>query len=452
MFFLKNFYLLIPGDPRFEFFKGHLIIKNGKIERVYHEDDAIPLERYEGIEIINGHFRRLIFPGFIQSHIHLCQTLHRHRAENLPLMEWLSKEIWPYEASLDRAMMARSVVLSLEELLTSGVTSVLDMGTVHHQDVIFEIMAEAGFRYTGGKAMMDHCPDAPPALQESTANSVRESKRLAETWNGKHNGLLHYALSPRFILSCTPELLREVRLISDDLGLIIHTHASEHPGEVAYIREIHGCGNVEALEKFGALNRKTVMAHLVHLDEREKDLMARRQCSGVHCPSTNLKLGSGIAPMAEYIERGFRIALGSDGAPCNNALSIFNEMRLAALLPKGLHHNPLPVTPEDVLRMTSIQGARVSRQEPRIGRLQPGMEADLVILDMDTPQTLNFTHNPAAAIVYGADSRNVSATMVRGCFLYRGGQLSPNIQNLIRRFDPGERHSPHPGAEQGRHD
>ncbi len=154
-----------------------------------------------------------------------------------------------------------------------------------------------------------------------------------------------------------------------------------------------------------------------------------------HCPTTNLKLGSGVAPIAEYLKNNVLVGLGSDGAPCNNSLSIFNELKLVPLLQKGISNDHLLVTPEDALRMVSINGARLTRQEQRVGKIEENMEADLVLLDMDSPQTFNFEKNPPAAIVYGADTRNVFATMVQGKFLYREGKFSKEINELDNHYN-----------------
>jgi cytosine/adenosine deaminase-related metal-dependent hydrolase len=445
MYLLKNFYILNPVDvgveaekKAFDFYKGSVLIKNGKIEKIYRTGEDIKPDE-EAIEILDGRFHQLIFPGFIQSHIHFCQTLHRNLAEEMPLITWLEKEIWPYEAALTPKTMGQSVMMSLKEVLSSGVTSVLDMGTVHLQAVIFEIMEKVGYRYTGGKAMMDQCEDAPEGLTETTADSIKKSMALYERFHsnskGRGRGLLHYAFAPRFVLSCSPELLREVRQLSDEHNIIIHTHASEHPEEVASIREATGYGNVAYLDKLGALNHNCVIAHMVHLDEEEKELVKKYNLSVAHCPTTNLKLGSGVAPIAEYLKNKVWVGLGSDGAPCNNSLSIFNELKLVPLLQKGINNNHLLVTSEDALRMVSINGAKITRQEQRIGKIEENMEADLVILNMDTPQTFNFEKNPSAAIVYGADTRNVFATMVQGKFLYKNGEFSKEINELDNHYN-----------------
>jgi cytosine/adenosine deaminase-related metal-dependent hydrolase len=437
MVLLKNVHILNPGEGAagFDFYKASVLVKNGVIERIFRGDEAVepgsPADA-EDMEIIDFAFRGLVLPGFIQSHIHFCQTLHRNLAEEMPLMQWLKQEIWPHEGAHTPESIKRAALMSLKEVLSSGTTAVLDMGTVHHQGVIFEIMAQVGFRYTGGKAMMDQCEGAPGGLAETADDSIKQSMALYEAYHGKNGGLLHYAFAPRFVLSCSTGLLQEVRRLSDEHDILLHTHASEHPEEVAFIKSRFGQGNIAYLDKIGALNKNTVIAHMVHLESHEKEILQAYNLSVAHCPSTNLKLGSGVAPVAEYLDRGIWVGLGCDGAPCNNSLSILNELRLAPLLQKGINHDPLLVTPEDALRLVSLNGARILRQADRIGQIRERMDADMVILNMDTPQTYNFEKNPAAAIVYGADARNVHATMVKGKFLYKEGVFSKEIEALSK--------------------
>ncbi|MFC2155138.1 amidohydrolase family protein [Acidobacteriota bacterium] len=435
MLFLKDFHILNPGEREFDFYRGSLLVKDGKIVKIYKESEKPKPAEIYGAEIIPGHSNKLIFPGFIQSHIHLCQTLHRNLAEEMPLLQWLADEVWPYEAALDRKKMGQAVIMGLKEIISSGTTAILDMGTVHEQEVIFEIMGRIGFRYTGGKAMMDETENAPVELKESMAESLDESIRLYEKFHRSHDGLLHYALSPRFLLSCSEELLRRVKIFSDEHDLIIQIHAAEHPQEVETIKKKTGFGNIAYLEKIGALNSNTVIAHAVHVDENEKEILRDYAISVVHCPSTNLKLGSGVAPVSEYVQRGITVGLGADGAPCNNSLSIFSEMKLAALLQKGINHDPLLMPAEESLRMVSLRGAEIIKMGDRVGSIEEGLDADLVILNMDSTQTYNFEKNPAAAIVFGADARNVYATMVRGNFLYREGKFSTTIEALDRSFN-----------------
>jgi cytosine/adenosine deaminase-related metal-dependent hydrolase len=447
MYVFKHVYILNPGTSGkkgFDFYKGNILIDKGKIVKIFTHDDSAPdawkqelsARDIAGLTVLDNHFRRMVFPGFIQSHIHFCQTMHRNLAEEMPLMQWLREEIWPFEANHSRESMGQSVLMALKEVLSSGTTAVLDMGTVHHQDVIFDIMAQVGFRYTGGKAMMDYSEGIPSGLSETTEDSIDISMSLYEKYHGANDGLLHYAFAPRFVLSCSTDLLQEVKKLSDRHNIIIHTHASEHPEEVGFIRDSYGVGNIAYLHRLEALNEHTVIAHMVHLDQEEKELAKQYKLSVAHCPTTNLKLGSGVAPIAEYLENNIMVGLGADGAPCNNGLSILNEIKMAPLLQKGTNHDPLLISPEDVLRMVSVHGAKIIRQDRHVGSIKEGMDADLVILNMDSPQTYNFEKNPTAALVYGADARNIYATMVKGKFLYKDGTYSNEIEQLTEQFNP----------------
>ncbi len=436
MYLFNNFYIFTPKESgEFKFFKGSVLVENGKIKRIFKEKSEIDLTLFSKAEIIEGYFKKILMPGFIQTHIHLCQTSHRNLAEDMPLIDWLKKEIWPYEASLTRRTMGKTVVLALKEIIAGGTTAVLDMGTVAHQKVVFEIMEIVGFRYTGGKAMMDQVDDAPQPLRESTAKSIQESWDLKEEFHKKNNGLIHYAFAPRFLLSCSDSLLQEVKKLSDEYEILIHTHGAEHKEEIEYIKSQTGMGNIEYLHHIGALNKYSVIAHMVHLDKVEKQIVKETNLSVVHCPTANLKLGSGVAPISKYLDENIVVGIGADGAPCNNSLSMFFEMKLASLLQKGVNHKPELMNANNVLKMATLNGAKILNQEHKIGKIEQNFDADLIVLDMDTPQTLNYESNPGAAIVYGADARNVESTMVRGKFLYRNGEFSKEIQDIEKFFN-----------------
>lgn len=436
MYLFKDVYLLNPTrEGRFDFFKGSLLVEGSKISKIFEGSLPEQFEIPEHAEIINGNGKLMLFPGFIQTHIHLCQTLYRNMAENIPLLPWLKEHIWPYEAKLTKKTIGISVISALKEILSSGTTAVLDMGTVRHTDVIFEIMEIAGFRYAGGKAMMDAGEGVPDDLAEKTDDSINESVRLYEKFHNKNNGMLQYAFAPRFVLSCTDDLLKEVRKLSDQYGILIQTHGSEHKEEVEFIRSKTGFGNISYLYHIGALNERSVIAHTVHPDEIEIDLIRNIGVSVVHCPSANLKLGSGIAPIYRFLQKGIRVGIGADGAPCNNGLNIFSELKVASLLQKGLAHDAKIMTAKDTLRLATLNGAEILGISDRVGRLAEGMDADIVVLDMDTPQTLNFKHHPVAAVVYGCDPRNVHATMVAGKFLFKEGKFSSEIMDIEKFFN-----------------
>lgn len=433
MYLFKNFFIhTLSGNGKPDFFKGSLLVDGKIIKEIFRFDDELNIPGK--VEIIDGCFKSMIVPGFIQTHIHMCQTSHRNMAENIPLLPWLRDHIWPFEAALTKKTIGISIITALKELVSSGTTSVLDMGTVNHQDVIFETMGVAGFRYTGGKAMMDTGSGVPENLLEKTSDSIESSVRLFEKYHNTNNGLLRYAFSPRFALSCSKDLLSEVRKLSDRHGILIQTHGAEHKDEIEVIRSMSGFGNISYLDSIGALNDKTVIAHTVHPDESEISLIKDLGASIVHCPSANLKLGSGIAPVFKYLQKGIRVGIGADGAPCNNSLNIFSEMKMASLLQKGINHDAAIMSAGDAIRLATVNGAEILGLKDITAQIKPGFDADIVILNMDSPQTMNFECHPSAAIVYGCDPRNVTSTMVAGRFLFRDGEFSPEINDLEKFF------------------
>ncbi|HEV7555859.1 MAG TPA: amidohydrolase family protein, partial [Kofleriaceae bacterium] len=196
----------------------------------------------------------IVMPGLVQAHVHSCQTLARGRGDDLELMDWLRNVVWPYEAALDAPAMRASAELSYAELLLGGTTCVLDMGTVHHTDEVFAAAERSGIRATIGKAMMDlPDPHGPAGLRETTTASLDESARLIGRWQGAGGDRLRYAYAPRFVLSCTDELLREVGVRARKLGVRIHTHASENQGEIALVRARFGKDNIVVLDELGLL-------------------------------------------------------------------------------------------------------------------------------------------------------------------------------------------------------
>jgi cytosine/adenosine deaminase-related metal-dependent hydrolase len=365
----------------------------------------------------------LIMPGLVQAHVHTCQTLARGRADDLELLDWLRTVIWPYEAALDPEAMTATAELACAELLLGGTTAILDMGTVHHTDRIFDAAHRSGIRATIGKAMMDaEDPQIPLGLRESTHSSLDESARLIERWHDTANGRLRYAYAPRFVLSCTDELLREVGVQAHARGVRIHTHASENVGEVALVRQRFGKDNIVVLDELGLLGNHTCIAHCVHLSAQEKQLLAARGAHVCHCPSSNLKLASGICPVPELIAAGVAVALGADGAPCNNNLDGFMELRLAALLHKH-RVGPRALPAPEVVRLATLGGAAALGLADKIGSLELGKRGDLIAVDLAALHTVPAT-NPWSAIAYAAQSCDVKHVAVDGALVVRDRLLT----------------------------
>ncbi|MEK3837902.1 5'-deoxyadenosine deaminase [Paenibacillus sp. FSL R7-0128] len=408
---------IIYGDIRI---KGDLIVEIGT-----------GLEG-NGDELVIDAKNRTVIPGFIQTHIHLCQTLFRGKGDDLELMDWLRKRIWPLEAAHDEESLYYSAMLGIGELITSGTTTIVDMETVHHTDYAFQAIAKSGIRALSGKVMMDRKnPDAPAALQEETAASLQESVDLLEKWNGYANGRIQYAFSPRFVISCTEPLLREVQSLSARYGVKVHTHASENLGEIELVQAMTGMRNVVYLDHLGLANERLILAHCVWLDEQEKRILRDRGVHVSHCPGSNLKLASGIADTPGMLHDHIHLSLGADGAPCNNNLDMFNEMRLAAVIQKPAH-GPTTMDARSVFRMATIGGAKAVGMEDQIGSIEVGKKADLAILNLYNFHTFpSYDVDPISRIVYSATRADVETTMVDGEILMHTGRLKTIDKEVV---------------------
>jgi 5-methylthioadenosine/S-adenosylhomocysteine deaminase len=360
-----------------------------------------------------------IIPGFVQAHLHLCQTLLRNGPEGLELMPWLEQHVWPAEAAHEAETLVVSARLGLAECLSAGVTAVLDMGTVRHADALFRTAARAGLRYTGGNVLMDDPVTTPVNLRATAAEGLAETERLRSDWHGRERGRLRVAVQPRFAVACTDGLLREAAEYAREHELTIHTHASESKEECQLVAKRTGLSNIRYLAEVGLLTPRTCVAHAIHTDESDWSELAGRQTSVAHCPSSNLRLGSGVCPVPELRRAGVVVALGSDGAACNNSLDPFREMRMAASLP-GTRLIPETLSAFEVLRMMTWDGARALGL-PGAEGLVPGAPADFAILDSEAGWSLpvEWAEEPYGAIVYSMGRDNVAFTVVDGVVRYR---------------------------------
>jgi 5-methylthioadenosine/S-adenosylhomocysteine deaminase len=362
-----------------------------------------------------------VLPGFVQTHVHLCQTLFRGAADDLELIDWLKRRVWPMEAAHDAASIRASARLGVAELIRGGTTCALTMETVSHTEEVFRVVEETGFRATVGKCMMDKGDEVPAGLRENAADSVRESLALLEKWHGRAGGRIRYCFAPRFAVSCTQGLLEQVARLARERGVLIHTHASENRSECETVERETGRRNVEYLDAVGISGPRVVLAHCVHLSGGELNLLASSRTHVAHCPSSNMKLGSGVAPVAEMLERGVSVSLGADGAACNNRLDMFTEMRTAALLQK-VSRGAEVLPAESVLRMATTGGALALGLEDEIGALEVGKRADVTILDLGQ---LHTTPRPdvVSTIVYAAEARDVRTVLIEGRAVLLDGEL-----------------------------
>lgn len=364
----------------------------------------------------------VVVPGLVQAHLHLCQTLFRGLAETQPLLAWLGDRIWPLEAAHDRLSIRASARLGIAELLLGGTTAILDMGTVHHTDALFETAAETGIRYTGGKALMDAGDGVPAGLLETTAAALRESDRLADTWHDREGGRLRYAYSPRFVLTATYDLLRSVGARARANHMLVHTHASEQKEEIEQVRQRFGTSNIRLLANMGLAETNACFAHCVWPEADDIDVLASGGASVVHCPSCNLKLSSGVAPIATYLENGVNVALGADGAASNNRLDGWEELRLAGLLAR-FRDGPTAIAAADLFEMATLGGARALGLDADIGSIEPGKYADLTILDLRRAHAVG-PDDVYTQLVYSARASDVRHVLIGGKSVVADGVLT----------------------------
>ena len=413
-----------------------LLIKNATVvtmdadSRVFAGDVLVEGERITAVgEAVTSHAvetldasGRVLLPGLVQTHVHLCQTLFRGAADDLALIDWLKRRVWPMEAAHTPESLYASARLGIAEMIRGGTTCALTMETVNHTEAVFRAVEGSGFRATVGKCMMDQGDGVPGALHEATDASVAESLALLERWHGAAGGRIRYCFAPRFAVSCTRALLERVARLSQERGVIVHTHASENRDEVAMVERETGLRNIEYLSAVGLTAPHVVLAHCVQVSEGEMEILRRSGTHVAHCPSSNLKLGSGIARVAEMMERGISVTLGADGAPCNNRLDMFTEMRTAALLQKVVR-GPEALPALSVLKMATTGGARALGLADEIGSIEAGKRADLILLNLDRPHT---TPRPdvVSTIVYAAQPADVEAVWIDGRVVLRDGRLT----------------------------
>jgi 5-methylthioadenosine/S-adenosylhomocysteine deaminase len=402
-------------NDRFDVVDGAVSVRGGAIASVGSEPD----EPHDSVIEARGAY---LLPGFVQTHVHLCQTLFRGLADDMPLLEWLRTRIWPLEAAHTPDTLRAAARLAASELLLGGTTTVLTMETVHDTDVVFEALDAIGLRAIVGKCMMDSDRDVPKRLQERTRESIDESLALRTRWDGRGRGRLRAAFAPRFAVSCSRELLEAVAALSARDDVVVHTHASENRDEVELVRRLSGgMTNLEYLADTGLATPRLCTAHCVWVTEPEQALLAERRVKVLHCPSSNLKLGSGLAPVPEMRARGISVSLGADGAACNNRLDMFDEMRLAATL-QAVRRGPGAVTAKDALWMATREGARALGLDGQIGSVEAGKRADLILVDREGPH-LAPDADPYSTLVYAARASDVRVTIVDGQVLARDQRL-----------------------------
>jgi 5-methylthioadenosine/S-adenosylhomocysteine deaminase len=309
---------LITMNPSRLVLTGDIYIENGRIIE-------LPSTRKTADQIIDA-YGKLVLPGFVQVHVHLNQTLFRGMADDMDVVDWLRLRIWPLERAHTPGSVYASARLSIAEMIRGGTTTAMTMESLNFTEAAFQAADEMGFRAIIGNAMMDRWEEGTEMIGESAEIALSKSLELLDRFDKTKGGRLHYAFCPRGTRNTTDDLWKEVARIARERKVLIHTHAAENQAQTERLAKFGG-HEVEYLNSLGLLGPNLVIAHGIWLTDIEHDLLAANGCTVAHCPSANFKLASGIAPVPEMLEKGINVALGADGAPCNNNLDAFMEMR-----------------------------------------------------------------------------------------------------------------------------
>jgi 5-methylthioadenosine/S-adenosylhomocysteine deaminase len=400
--------LFVTLDDSMPIVAGHMAVQDDRITYIGEQLPA-PFERYD--EVIDGR-RKLFMPGLVNTHGHAAMSLLRGYGDDLALQVWLEEKMWPNEAKFTGEDVRWGTLLSLLEMVKGGTTAFVDM--YDHMDEVALAVQEAGIRGCLARGAIGHCP---PDVQRS---KLEEAVRFAKDWHGKADGRITTMMSPHAPYTCPPDFIEAFVQAAHDLDLPMHTHMSETIREVLENEKQYGLRPVDHLARLGVFSRPCLVAHAVHLTDAEIETLREYRVNVSHNPGSNLKLASGIARVPDMLKAGIIVSLGTDGPASNNNLDMFEEMRLAALIHKGVSGDPVAVPAKQALRMATVDGAR-SIWLYETGMLAVGMKADFIALDIDQahflPKTDYLSH-----IVYSASAKDVTDVFVDGKQIVKNGQ------------------------------
>jgi len=411
---------IIPVDPPATVLTDHaIVVMDGRIREMLPIDAS--RERYPAARrtALPGH---ALIPGLINLHTHAAMALMRGLADDRALMDWLQNHIWPVETRLVSADFVRDgTLLACAEMLRGGITCFNDM--YFHPEAAGRAALAAGMRAALGIIVIE----MPSAYAADAQDYI--SKGLATRDELRNERLLSFCIAPHAPYTVGDKAFERIAMLQGVLDLPLHIHLHETRDEVEQSLARHGARPLARLQKFGLVDANLIAVHAVHLEEREITLLASAGCHVAHCPSSNLKLASGIAAPARLLQAGVNVGLGTDGAASNNRLDVFTEMRMAALLAKGSAGDPTVLPAHTALEMATVRAARALGIDDRVGTLAPGKCADMTAVDLGALE-LQPCYDPVSHLVYAAGREHVSHVWVDGELLVDDGQLT--------RLDTGE--------------
>ena len=394
---------VVPVVPRGALDAHAVAVDKGRIVAVIPQAEAeARFEARRTIELA----RHALVPGFVNLHCHVAMTLMRGFADDLPLQEWLSGHIWPAEAKhVNEAFVHDGSLLGMAEMIRGGVTCVNDM--YFFPEATARAALRAGMRASLGIIAIEF-----PSMYAQDARGYL-ARGLATRDDFRGEPLLGFCLAPHAPYTVADETLRRIAVLAEEIDVPVHTHVHETRGEIEQGLAQHGMRPLERLRRLGIVGPRLVAAHAVHLEATEIELLAREGVSVAHCPSSNLKLASGIAPVAAMRARGVRVGLGTDGAASNNRLDVMTEMRTAALLAKAESGNAAAVSAHEALEIATLAGAQALGLGDSTGSIEPGKWADLAAVELSALETLPC-FDPVSHVVYSAGREHVTHTWIAG--------------------------------------
>jgi 5-methylthioadenosine/S-adenosylhomocysteine deaminase len=401
---------------------GAIAVKNGEIVLVGKR--AVVTKNLRAKQTINAN-GKVIIPGLINTHTHVPMSLFRGIADDLDLQEWLQKFIFPAEAkNVTEDFVRAGTRLGLAEFIRGGTTTYCDM--YYFEDAVADETFKAGMRGVLGETIIDF----PVADNKTHEEAMRYTENFVKKW--QNNPLIIPAFAPHAPYTVSTENLNAIRAAADKLNAPIVIHIAETQTEVDDITKRYNARPVEYLDRINFLNNRTIAAHTVHIKENEIDILKAKDVGSAHCPQSNMKLASGVAPIPMMLAKNLRVGLGTDGAASNNDLNLWEEMDTAAKLHKVFSNDPKVLTAEQAFAMATIGGARALHLENLISSIETGKRADIAIVDFDG---LNQTpyYNIYSSLVYATKADDVSTVIVNGKVLMRDRRLLTLNESAIKK-------------------
>lgn len=388
--------------------KGSILLEDDRISSI--EEN---LSTKDADTVIDGEGKVLI-PGLVNTHTHLAMSLLRGLADDLVLDTWLNDYIWPTEANLDGKLCYVGAKLACAEMIKSGTTTFNDM--YFYMDHVAQAVDESGIRGNITHGMLDQ------GDEEKRRAEYKESLRIIDKCHNTADGRIKVSLGPHAPYTCSTELLSWVRKKASQLGVRIHIHVSETEFEVKNIIDTYDARPFEYLDNINFLDQDVLAAHTVWPSNNEMDIIKERGVNISHNPVSNMKLASGISPVAKMLDKGINVSLGTDGAASNNNMDMLEEMKIAALGQKVNTFDPTVLKADDVFKMATIGGATALGLSDELGTIKVGKKADLILVNMKAPHLAPYRH-PISHLVYAANGGDVDTVICNGQILMKGREL-----------------------------